>query len=111
MAQEHDTNKSIKSLEVQAYGQQSVHSIEVTARLAQVPRRLIVLYFKHGLVEPVGDPAGAGWYFDDEAIRVVRRIEYLRSTYGLNLAGIKLVMSLTAEVERLRHELRFHHQT
>jgi MerR family transcriptional regulator, heat shock protein HspR len=111
MAPEHDTDKSINSLEVLAYGQQAVHSIEVAARLAQVPRRLIVLYYRHGLVEPVGDPAGAGWYFDDEAIRVVRRIEYLRSTCGLNLAGIKLVMSLTAEVERLRNELRFHHQT
>jgi DNA-binding transcriptional MerR regulator len=96
---------------VTEYGQHSVYSIEVAARLAQVPRRLIVLYYKHGLVASVGDPAGAGWYFDDEAIRVMRRIEYLRSTCSLNLAGIKLVMSLTAEVERLRNELRFHHQT
>ena len=57
------------------------------------------------------DPAGSGWYFDDEAIRIVRRIEYLRSVCGLNLAGIKLVMALTEEVERLRNELRFHHRT
>jgi MerR family transcriptional regulator, heat shock protein HspR len=111
MAPEDDIDNSDGSFEVPEYGQQSVHSIEVAARLAQVPRRLIVLYYKHGLVEPVGDPAGAGWYFDDEAIRVVRRIEYLRSTCGLNLAGIKLVMSLTEEVERLRNELRFHYQT
>ncbi|HYY31062.1 MAG TPA: MerR family transcriptional regulator [Chthoniobacterales bacterium] len=111
MPPENDTEKQIRSLEVPEYGQQSVHPIEVAARLAKVPRRLIVLYYKHGLVAPVGDPAGAGWYFDDEAIRIVRRIEYLRSTCGLNLAGIKLVMSLAAEVERLRNELRFHHQT
>jgi DNA-binding transcriptional MerR regulator len=111
MAQEGDTDKATGSLELPEYGQQSVHSLEVAARLAQVPRRLIVLYYKHGLVAPIGDPTGAGWHFDDEAIRVVRRIEYLRSTCRLNLAGIKLVMSLTAEVERLRNELRFHHQT
>lgn len=92
-------------------GVHTVYSIEVAAQLAQVPRRLIVLYYKHGLVSPVTDPAGNGWYFDDEAIRIVRRIEYLRSACGLNLAGIKLVMSLTEEVERLRAELRFHHQT
>ncbi len=89
----------------------TVYSIEVAAQLAQVPRRLIVLYYKHGLVSPVADPAGSGWYFDDEAIRIVRRIEYLRSACGLNLAGIKLVMELIEEVERLRAELRFHHQT
>jgi MerR family transcriptional regulator, heat shock protein HspR len=111
MPPEDDIEKPIRSLEVPEYGQQFGHPIEVAAQLAKVPRRLIVLYYKHGLVAPVGDPAGAGWYFDDEAIRVVRRIEYLRSTCGLNLAGIKLVMSLTAEVERLRNELRFHYQT
>jgi DNA-binding transcriptional MerR regulator len=72
---------------------------------------LIVLYYKHGLVESVSDPTGNGWYFDDEAIRIVRRIEYFRSVCGMNLAGIKLVMALTDEVERLRAELRFHHRT
>jgi hypothetical protein len=50
-------------------------------------------------------------YFDDEASRVVRRIEYLRSTCGLTLAGMKLVMLLSEEVERLRNALRFHYQT
>jgi MerR family transcriptional regulator, heat shock protein HspR len=110
MAPEDDIDKSTGSFEVPESAQQSVHSIEVAARLAQVPRRLILLYYKHGLVAPIGNPAGVDWYFDDEAIRVVRRIEYLRSTCGLNLAGIKLVMSLTEEVERLRNELRFHYQ-
>jgi MerR family transcriptional regulator/heat shock protein HspR len=89
----------------------SAHTIEVAARLAQVPRRLIILYYRHGLVAPVTDPSKGEWYFDDEAIRVMRRIDYLRSTCRLNLAGIKLVLSLTAEVERLRDELRFHHRS
>jgi MerR family transcriptional regulator/heat shock protein HspR len=101
----------MNALQVFEPGTQAVYTIEVTAQLAQVPRRLIVLYFKHGLVAPVKDPTGSGWYFDDEAIRIVRRIEYLRSTCGLNLAGIKLVMALTEEVERLRAELRFLHRT
>jgi len=91
-------------------GAQSVHTIDVAARLAQVPRRLVFLYYKHGLVTPVTDPTANELYFDDEAIRVVRRIEQLRSTCGLNLAGIKLVITLTAEVDRLRSELRFHRQ-
>jgi DNA-binding transcriptional MerR regulator len=91
-------------------GAQTVYTIEVAAQLADVPRRLIVVYYKHGLVSPVTDPAGSGWYFDEEAIRTVRRIEYLRSTCGLNLAGVKFVMGLMEEVERLRAELRFHHR-
>ena len=100
----------MNALQVFEPGARAVYTIEVAAQMAQVPRRLIVLYYKHGLVAAVTDPAGAGWYFDDEAVRIVRRIEYLRSTCGLNLAGIKLVMSLINEVERLRTELRFHHR-
>src|ERR1700744_2384447 len=101
----------MKALQVLEPGTQTVYTIDVAARLAQVPRRLIVLYYKHGLVSSVTDPARSGWYFDDEAIRVVRQIEYFRSICGMNLAGIKLVMSLMGEVERLRTELRFHHRT
>jgi hypothetical protein len=65
----------------------TVYTIEMVAQMARVPRRLIVLYYKLGLVSPVRDPADRGWYFNDEAIRIVRRIEYLRSTCGVNLTG------------------------
>ena len=85
----------------------AVYTLEVAASLTQIPRRLIAVYFKHGLVSPVMDPACSGWYFNDEAIRILRRIEYLRSAYGLNMAGIKLIMDLAGEVERLREELNF----
>jgi DNA-binding transcriptional MerR regulator len=105
-----DDENSMKALQIFEPGAQTVYTIEVAAQLAQVPRRLIVLYYKHGLVSPIKDPAGSGWFFNDEAIRIVRRIEYLRSACGLNLAGIKLVMALVDEVENLRAELRFHHR-
>src|ERR1700732_2904775 len=100
----------MNALQVFEPGARAVYTIEISAQMAQVPRRLIVLYYKHGLVTPVTDPARAGWYFDGEAVGIGRRIEHLRSTGGLNLAGIKLVMSLINEVERLRTELRFHHR-
>ena len=85
----------------------AVYTLEVAARLTQLPRRLIAVYFKHGLVSPVMDPACSGWYFNDEAIRILRRIEYLRTACGLNMVGIKLIMDLAREVERLREELNF----
>jgi MerR HTH family regulatory protein len=106
-----DNEKAMKALQILEPGAQTVYTIDVAAQLAQVPRRLIVLYYKHGLVASVTDPVDSGWYFDDEAIRTVRRIEYFRSACGMNLTGIKLVMALTNEVERLREELRFHHRT
>jgi DNA-binding transcriptional MerR regulator len=85
----------------------SVYTIEAASSLAQVPRRVIVVYFKHGLVSPVTDPMCGGWYFNDEAIRILRRIEYLRTACGINLVGIKLILDLLKEVEQLRDEVRF----
>jgi DNA-binding transcriptional MerR regulator len=106
-----DNENSMSALQVLEPDAYTVYTIEVAAQLARVPRRLIVLYYKHGLVSPVTDPARSGWYFDIEAIRVVRQIEYLRSVCGLNLTGIKLVFGLMDEVERLRSELRFRRRT
>ena len=85
----------------------AVYTLEAAASLTQLPRRLIAVYFRHGLVSPVMDPACSGWYFNDEAIRILRRIEYLRSVCGLNIVGIKLIMDLAREVDRLREELNF----
>ena len=53
----------------------AVYTLEQAARLTQLPRRLIAVYFKDGLVSPVMDPACSGWYFNDEAIRILRRID------------------------------------
>ena len=85
----------------------AVYTLEAAARLTQLPRRLIAVYFRYGLVSPVMDPACSGWYFNDEAIRILRRIEYLRTTCGLNIACLKLIMDLAREVEQLREELNF----
>jgi len=85
----------------------AVYTIEEAARLANVPRHQIAIYYKYGLVSPAKDPDDVGWFFNDDAIRALRRIEYLRSTRGLNLAGIKLVLELMREVEVLSQEVRF----
>jgi DNA-binding transcriptional MerR regulator len=84
-----------------------VYSIEAVSLLTHVPRRLIAVYYRHGLVSPIMDPDGGGWYFNDEGVRRLRRIEYLRASCGMNLSAIQMMLDLTAEVERLRRELRF----
>jgi DNA-binding transcriptional MerR regulator len=83
-----------------------LYSIEQTAHLAQIPRRLIAVYFRYGLVSPVVDPDVGGWYFNDEAIRTLRQIEYLRNSAGMNLTAVKMVLDLMHELERLRREVR-----
>jgi DNA-binding transcriptional MerR regulator len=83
------------------------YTIEAVADLAQVPRRVVMVYQRHGLVVPASDSPDSASYFDDRAIQVLRRMEYLRRACRMNLKGIKLMMDLTREVERLREEVRF----
>jgi len=85
----------------------ALYTLEAAATLSQLPRRVIAVYCKYGLVSPVMDPACSGWYFNDEAIRILRRIEYMRNGCGLNLVGIRLIVDLAREVEQLRGELDF----
>jgi DNA-binding transcriptional MerR regulator len=97
----------ISALELFEPAPEATYSIEEAARLAQVPRRLIAVYFRYGLVSPAADPDTGGWYFDDEGVRTLRQIERLRSSLGMNLTAVKLVLELTQGVERLRQEVRF----
>jgi DNA-binding transcriptional MerR regulator len=85
---------------------EAVYSIEITERLTQIPRRTIAVYVKHHLISPLVEQGG-GMFFDEEAIRMLRRIEQLRTTYGVNLPGIKVIVRLIDELEQRQTELRF----
>ena len=50
---------------------------------------------------------GGGMFFDEEAIRLLRRIEQLRTSYGVNLPGINMILGLLEELEQRQVELRF----
>jgi DNA-binding transcriptional MerR regulator len=75
------------------------YSIDVVERLAQMPRRAILICCRHGLVSPVADPEISGYFFNREAIRVFRCIEYLQVSRGVNFAGIKFILNLANEVQ------------
>lgn len=83
-----------------------VYSIDAVVHLTQTPRHQIAVYCRHGLIAPVTMPEREGWWFDEEAIRELRRIECLRVDYGLSLAGLRVLSELLREVERLREEVR-----
>lgn len=85
----------------------AVYTLETAARLAHVTRRTILVYSRHGLISPAMDPREAGYYFGNEAIRALQRIEYLRNDCGINLRGTRIILELMDEVERLQNELRF----
>lgn len=83
------------------------YPLDMVARLTRVSRHRIAVYCQHGLVHALGDPAETGWTFDDAAVGAIRRLEQLRTMFGLNTEAARLVMSLTDEIEQLRREVRF----
>lgn len=94
-------------IEVYEANPDAVYTLDVTSTLTGLTRHTILVYHRHGLVRPVGNPDEEGWYFNDEAVRILRRIQHLRAHYGANVEGLRLILELMSEVERLKTDLRF----
>jgi hypothetical protein len=84
----------------------ALHSLEDVARATGFSRRTVALFCRAGFIVRAGpEPA---WLFDDDALHLLRLLARLHHQHGLDLAGLRLVGTLLAEVERLRAEVRFH---
>ncbi len=81
----------------------AVYVISVAAELAGVHPQTLRIYERKGLVDPARTHGGSRRYSERD-IALLRRIQDLTNG-GLNLEGVKRVMELEAEVERLRQEL------
>ena len=84
----------------------AIYTIEETSRLVSVPRRTILVYCKHRLLSPGTTTPDHGYYFDRNAIHGLRRIEALRTICGEDFAGIKIILDLTAALERLQSDIQ-----
>jgi MerR family transcriptional regulator/heat shock protein HspR len=80
-----------------------VYVISVAAELAGMHPQTLRIYERRGLVNPARTQGGNRRYSDDD-IEVLRRISELADE-GMNLEGIRRVMLLEAENQRLRVEL------
>jgi MerR family transcriptional regulator, heat shock protein HspR len=82
---------------------QAVYVISVAAELAGVHPQTLRIYERKGLLAPARTQGGNRRYSDDDIDRL-RRIAELAAE-GMNLAGIRRVMELEAEVDRLQAEV------
>src|SRR5258707_5136784 len=82
-------------------------AIETVAEITRTSRHLIVVYCRHGLIQPIANPDEGGWIFDEEVIHRLRRIESLRTEFGMNLEGVRMFLELSNDLDELRNELRF----
>jgi MerR family transcriptional regulator, heat shock protein HspR len=81
----------------------AVYVISVAAELAGVHPQTLRIYERKGLVDPARTSGGSRRYSDAD-IEQLRRISELTDE-GLNLAGVKKVLALEAEIAQLREEL------
>ena len=77
---------------------QAVYVISVAAELAGVHPQTLRIYERKGLVDPARTGGGSRRYSEADIERL-RRIQELTNE-GLNLAGVKRVLELEAEVGR-----------
>ena len=80
----------------------AVYVISVAAELAGMHPQTLRIYERRGLVQPARSQGGNRRYSDLD-IDTLRRIQELAGE-GMNLEGIRRVMALEAELERLRAE-------
>ena len=76
---------------------QTVHTLDILAEITGVSTQTILEYQEHGLIRPE---------LDEDSLRILRRIEHLRESCQVNLAGLKVLTSLLEKVEQLNEELR-----
>jgi DNA-binding transcriptional MerR regulator len=78
--------------------EQAAYTLDVVAQITGISSQTIIRYQEQGLL-----PAGS---LNDETVRILRRIHHLQGDLGFNEAGLRLILNLMDEVERLRSELR-----
>ena len=81
----------------------AVYAISVAAELVGTGQQNLRLYERKGLLDPQRTEGGTRRYSDAD-LDILRRISHLLAQ-GLNLSGIRLVLSLEAENKSLRNEL------
>jgi MerR family transcriptional regulator/heat shock protein HspR len=86
--------------------EEALYSLDIVAQLTGVSTASIIHYQQQGFIRTFSAASETTSGFDDQALRTLRRIEHLRSTCGVNEAGLKLILDLIDEVERLQSALR-----
>jgi MerR family transcriptional regulator/heat shock protein HspR len=81
----------------------AVYVISVAAEIAGVHPQTLRIYERKGLLEPARTSGGSRRYSEEDLRRLARIAELTEQ--GLNLAGVKRVLALEAEVEHLQAEV------
>ncbi len=82
--------------------ERAVYIISVAAELAGVHPQTLRIYERKGLVQPKRTSGNTRRYSDRD-IETLRQIQDLTQDRGVNLAGVKMIIQMQAELAALRH--------
>ena len=83
---------------------QGVYIISVAAELAGVHPQTLRIYERKGLLNP-SRTAGNTRRYSERDIDRLRDIQSLTQDHGINLAGVKMIVELQNELERMRKRM------
>jgi len=81
--------------------ERAVYIISVAAELAGVHPQTLRIYERKGLVAPKRTSGNTRRYSDRD-IRLLRQIQDLTQESGINLAGVKMIIQMQAQLDALR---------
>jgi MerR family transcriptional regulator/heat shock protein HspR len=81
--------------------ERAVYIISVAAELAGVHPQTLRMYERRGLLAPKRTSGNTRRYSDRD-IALLRQIQDLTQESGINLAGVKMIIEMQAELEALR---------
>lgn len=81
--------------------ERAVYVISVAAELAGVHPQTLRIYERKGLVQP-HRTAGNTRRYSDRDIELLQQIQEMTQARGINLAGVKMIIEMQAELDALR---------
>jgi MerR family transcriptional regulator/heat shock protein HspR len=81
-----------------------VFMISVAAELAEMHPQTLRMYEARGLITPKRSPKNTRLY-SQEDVDLLRRIQEMTASQGLNLAGVETVLELEGKLEQMRAEV------
>jgi MerR family transcriptional regulator, heat shock protein HspR len=84
--------------------ERGVYVISVAAELAGVHPQTLRIYERRGLLRPQRTRGNSRRYSQHDVDRL-RRIQHLTQDEGVNLAGVRIIMDLERQMDRIRDEM------
>jgi MerR family transcriptional regulator, heat shock protein HspR len=85
-------------------GDRAVYMISVAAELAGVHPQTLRIYERKGLLRPQRTEGNTRRYSDSD-VELLRAIQALTQDEGINLAGVKRIMEMRAQLDELRRRV------